>query len=189
MIQNELREAVTSPLIAAGIELFGKSDSPMFKNGVPKDNILGWLFDYCMATDTKVNMVERAFIVAEIQDKVNHVVGGFNQSYVLTVVRLRQLIAALPENMPVFYQRIEDAYFSRPQSGWKTHPFKWDSPHELSEAEKKFYAVPDKADSALIYEENGKDMVQYLTGGIAAFGAYVGVDPDGKKALFIHAHY
>lgn len=117
-----IRPEVLEPIVAAGIELF-QEPNPYFKNGVPKYNVLAWLFTHCADHGIVLDTLERDRAVGRIHAAANKV-QDYTETHVLTVAELREKIAALPENMPVMYQRIEDVYFEK--HGWKAIPLTWD---------------------------------------------------------------
>lgn len=155
--------------------------------GVPKYNILAWLFSYCTDFELPLSSVERDRVVGKIHAIVNKV-HDYTASHVLTVSALAALIAngKLPENMPVMYQRIEDIYFA--ERNWKTTSFPWQS-NEAGEAEIEWVAENPNPENYRIVEKDGKKIMQERTPYIAAFGAYVAADDDGNRALCIHAHH
>jgi len=47
-----------------------------------------------------------------------------NKQIILTVGQLKERLKDVPDDTPVFYQRIEDVYFEK--HGWKTEKLVWD---------------------------------------------------------------
>lgn len=101
----------------------------------------------------------------------------------LTVGALLQLLqqAGLPDDTPVYYQRIGDSYFKK--QGWTVVRMPWDF-ERLREGQD----VKESGDLRLM-ERNGIRCIAYLDDFIPAWSAHVSEDPAGSKALVICAHY
>jgi len=87
----------------------------------------------------------------------------------LTVKDLRKQLEGLPDDMPVYYQRIEDKFFTC--SNWKTKEMLW----EISK-------IPEQYRDRFGGEEFYRDMTNY----IRAFSSYKHCE---ENAFVINAHY
>ena len=178
----EIKAAVIEPLIAAGIELFTDTRSH-FPHGVPRYNILGWLFCHCQDAGIAVNILERDRIVEEVHAEVNKVMRV--SSHHLTVAQLRECMVGLPENVPVLYQRIEDLYFDKHH--WKVTALCTDMREASAQDIEWVKANPHEMYD--LVERDGKTFVREKSGYIPAFAAWVATDDEGRKGLCINAHY
>lgn len=108
----------------------------------------------------------------------------------LTLGALRKLLdknAGLPDDVPVFYQRIEDSYFTANEdNGWRVTLLPWES---FAWSEEREQAYIENGYDYRVVMRDGKKYLMDLTEYIAAFGAYVAEDEYGNKAVCIHAHY
>ena len=180
---SALRPEVIDPLVEEGVELF--ENAKHFPNGVPCYNILGWLFTVCTHSNMQLSMLERDVIVSRVQTRANRVM-DFGRAHVLTAQGLRELLAGLPENIPILYQRVEDVLFEK--NGWKAVPLPWGALHEASAAD--IEAIQrDKPAYCDLVERGGKTFVRELSDYVPAFGAYLVTDDQGRRAVCIHAHY
>jgi hypothetical protein len=177
------RTEIIDALVAAGCEVF-TPDLPHFPQGVPKYNILGWLFQHCMETGQVISRFEQDQVVMRVQARANRVADA-GMGHFLTVGELRDKLTRLPENMPVTYQRIEDVYFEK--HSWKSVPLTWET-HDAHERDIAYLQENPGPMTALV-EVNGKLMVRNLSEYIPAFGAYVTEDDEGRSYFCIHAHY
>ena len=179
----QIRPEILDPIVAAGAALF-EGPNPYFKNGVPRYNVLAWLFTHCADHGIVLGTLERDRAVGRIHAAANKV-KDYSETHVLTVAELREKIAALPENMPVMYQRIEDVLFEK--RGWRPVALTWET-HEPHEGELEFIR-DEKPALTDIVERDGKTLVRELSDYIPALGAYVTSDDEGNQVLCVHAHY
>lgn len=103
----------------------------------------------------------------------------------LTVGELRKKIHNLPDEIPVFYQRIEDSYFDN--GSWKTVPFVWEQ-HKINPSKIKEIEDNPSPHHKVVYID-GKPFLRDYSHYIAAFSATVTKTDDGKKAFIINAHF
>jgi len=95
----------------------------------------------------------------------------------LTVGQLRKQLEGLPDDMPVYYQRIEDHFFD--ESNWKTESLLW----ERSKAQEKYRKdYPDECWDVIDGQLYFRDMSDY----IRAFSSYKHYEED---YFVINAHY
>lgn len=177
------RHDVLAPLIAAGIELFSTPVAGRPATPVKRYNVLGWLFDTCVDAGVQLSGYEREYVVDEVQAAANGTLAS--HARYLTVGELRERIAGLPDNMPVFYERIEDSYFDKLH--WTSHAFvSEERPAEDCDREA---AASGKYPNFRVVTSPTGDMAQSLCQGLGAFTAYVATDLEGRKALVVTAHY
>ena len=69
--------------------------------------------------------------------------------YGCTVGQLREHMRGLSDDVPVFYQRIEDSYFTE-KSGWRTLGMHWDY-NSTTEYIRAFYGGSRKAGNKTIF--------------------------------------
>lgn len=79
----------------------------------------------------------------------------------LTIKGLKEALKDLPDNIPVYYQRIEDVYFEK--YGW------------------------DKSALSLVWEQFGTEVI--YNDYTRAFSCYKHTTKDGKEVFVINAHY
>lgn len=181
-LYSALRPELVDPLVEQGVELFATAKH--FPQGVPRYNILGWLFATCAEAGHRLSMLERDEIVARVQARVSPVM-DFGR-HVLTASTLRELLAKLPENMPVLYQRIEDVYFDKHK--WKATLLPWGQMHEASPQDVEAI-TRDKPEHCDLVQRDGKTFVRELSAYVPAFSAYLVTDEQGRQAVCINAHY
>lgn len=101
----------------------------------------------------------------------------------LTAGTLRKLLqqADLPDDTPVYYQRIGDVYFKK--HGWSVVRMPWD--FEQLHGDDEVAASRD----VRVVERNGKRYLGILDDFIPGWSAHIAEDQAGSKALVICAHY
>lgn len=101
----------------------------------------------------------------------------------MTVGTLKKLLqqAGLPDDTPVYYQRIGDVFFKK--HGWSVVRMPWDF-ERLQEGQQ----VEASRDLRVV-ERNGVKCLGILDDFIPAWSAHVAEDPAGSRALVICAHY
>lgn len=178
-----LRPELLDRLVEEGVGVF--RDATHFPHGVPRYSILAWLFTACALEGLSLSVLERDQVVGRVHAQVNSVM-DFGRAQVLTAQVLRELLAGLPENTPVLYQRLEDVLFEK--NGWTAVPLPWGGLHEAS-AEDIEAIRRDKPRYCDLVERDGKTYVRELSDYVPAFGAYLVTDDAGRRAVCIHAHY
>lgn len=181
----QIRTDLVSPVIAAGIELFTSESlgEKPFPNGVPRYNVLAWLFQHCMDEGVALNILERYHVVEAVCRAANNVLEVPGHPF--TVRELRERLQGLPENLPVLYQRIEDAHFDK--HGWTTHPLMWEM-RQASPEDLQWVAEHPHPDVRIV-ERDGVRYIAEYSQCIPAHSASVSRDPEGRHAFVINAHY
>lgn len=177
------RPALMQALIEEGTALFTDS-STRCPQGVPRANVLNWLFMTCIDRKIDINILESNRIVEEVQAAANRVVAVHDCG--LTVGALRARLASLPDNMPVFYERIADVYFN--DHGWKTTPFiaeRWPA----EDCDRQALTQTGHTDEQRLVTRDGVVCVETLTRTVGAFSGDVRETDEGRRAFVLTAHY
>lgn len=70
------------------------------------------------------------------------------KDFYLTVGELKRILEYVPDDMPVYYQRIEDWYFDPKTGSWDTVELKWEN--EKTESIRAFGAYVDDENNAFL---------------------------------------
>ncbi len=183
------RESVLKELIQQGIDIFADAMNPsVFPHGAPRYNVLNWLFMTCMSRGLVLQPWESAGIVEQVSRSANRLLNP--KGHTLTVGELRQRLASLNEDMPVVYERIEDVCFEN--RGWTTEALSWPTPggstQELTDELREMRDRGELPNTRVVLRE-GKEHLEWTSEFIPAFGAYVGTDVEGRRALCVYASY
>lgn len=180
------RPEVIDMFVKAGIELFcrdmGEIDNK-FKTRVKETNVSYWLFFEVQANKMSLGRAEFNDIVRQVYASATSVIDDPYSG--LTVGQLRKNLESLPDNAPVFYQRIEDSYFEN--NNWKTQKFVWES--SFAKASDIKYVNENPSEHYDIKEINDKTYLRHFSKYIHAHSAYKVVNDDGKMAFVLNAHY
>lgn len=109
----------------------------------------------------------------------------------LTLGKLRELLSkneSLADDTPIFYQRIEDLYFHRPDmTPWHVNLFPWESRKWTEKTEDEYiaYGIPYRIAS----DVNGAKYIVELNQYIGAHDAVVLTDENAQSAICLNAHY
>ena len=90
---------------------------------------------------------------------------------------IREIIKNLPDDAPIYYQRIEDSYFNEEGNGWKSK-----CTYVLTPCD--YFNICDD-----VVNGKCKENCDCSNKMIRNHNAWVGKDNIGRKALFLSAHY
>jgi hypothetical protein len=176
----EKRPQVIEYFLALGKEHFAHRTQDHSYN-IDRSAIVQWLWLQSVAEGAKLELLEINEIVNNVHAFSNQVCIGNG----MTVKELREKISSLPENMPIFYQRIEDEYFDK---------YNWTAKKavgevvKISERDVKYYTDNPSEDIEL-YEKDGQKFARSYSSYVNAFTGWVTVDKDGQRVFVITAHY
>lgn len=128
-------------------------------------------------------MEKKVFIgsIADVNnsiDKILKIVHNLAPSHALNVASLKKIINDLPESTPVVIDYLKDVNWQHTEAFWEAMEIKESQIAGLDESQKK-----------MLKHENGKYYLETFNPVVSAFHAMVSRDPEGKKFLYIHAHY
>lgn len=185
------RPEIIENFVTAGIELFCRELAPgEFKHKYKETNVSYWLYFTSQEVGIPLSRFEFNKIVERVYAAATNVI--YNSYIGLTVGKLKESLEGLPDNMPVFYQRIEDNYFEK--NNWKTTKFVWDT-HKASPSYSKDYEGDvehiknNPSEHYDLKEINGVNYVRNYSSYIHASSSWKVTNDEGKSAFVINAHY
>lgn len=168
-----------APLLAYARKVLATSQEP-----ITEQTALYLILQVCMQESLTFELHEVNDAVRLIMIEQNKVIDT-GYGHVLTWGALRKIGDQLPDNTPVVFERIEDAYFAN--HGWQTRSLPWETTPARPGLDPDLEKEPHEL---LRYVDiDGVRHLQQLTKYIDAFSAYVAEDDQGHRALCVHAHY
>lgn len=177
------RPEVIDMFVKAGIGLFCRDVDPEYKRSIKETNVSGWVFFEAQENKIRLGRAEFDEIVRKVYATYTGVL--HNSPHSLTVGQLRNKLEGLPDNAPVYYQRIEDFYFEK--NNWTTEKFVWDTSLAREGDVESVKANP--SDDYDVQEKDGVTFIRHFSKYVPAFSAYDIVNDDGKMAFVLNAHY
>lgn len=191
------RTEIIEQFVQAGIDLFCREvPEGEYKHKYKETNVSYWVYFTSQEVGIPLSRTEFNEIVAKVYAAATSVI--YDDHYGLTVGKLRESLEGLPDNMPVFYQRMEDSLFEK--NGWTTTKFVWEmSKARDSHTVEDGYAQDYEGDVEFvknnpsehydIKEINGVNYVRNFSSYINAHSGWKVTNDEGKSAFVINAHY
>lgn len=176
----EKRSKVIEYFIARGKEQFSHRIQDNLYN-VDRSAIVQWLWLQSVEEGAKLELLEINEIVRQVHAFSNQV--GITHG--MTAKDLREKIAALPDNVPILYERIEDKYFV--EGNWSTKKAVSDV-RKVSPKEVEYYKN-NPIDNIELHEKNGEVLAHCYSNYVDVFAGYVTTDENGLKVFVVTAHY
>ena len=185
------RPEIIEQFVQAGIELFCREvPEGEYKHKYKETNVSYWLYFTSQEWGIPLSRTEFNEIVDKVYAEATSVI--YDAYHGLTVGKLRTNLEGLPDNMPVFYQRMEDSLFEK--NGWTTTKFVWDM-HEARPSYSEEYegdvefVKNNPSEHYDLKEINGVNYVRNFSSYIHAHSGWKVTNDEGKSAFVINAHY
>lgn len=185
----EIRQEIVDKFVQLGIDLFcrkteGDMGTITHLYDYKEHNVSYWLYFTSQENAIPLNILEYNEIVATVYAAATNVVHRKNH-HGLTVGKLKKSLEGMPDNTPVYYQRIEDSYFEK--NNWTTTKFVWETANANKETIK--FVEENPSEDYDIKTINGKQYQRSFSKYIYAHSAYKTTNDEGKIAFVINAHY
>ena len=174
------RSQVIEYFIARGKEQFAHRTQDLTFN-IDRAAIVQWLWLQSVEEGARLDILEINEIISKVHAFSNQVCVGFG----MTVKELREKIALLPDNMPIFYERIEDKYFN--ENNWSAKKI-ISEVIKINEKDLEYYKE-NPNENIEVFEKDGHFFANQYSSYIDASTGYATKDKDGQKIFIITAHY
>ena len=179
------RSEVIEMFVKSGIQLFCRDLAldTTYKRTINETNVSYWIFFEAQENKIRLGRAEFDEIVRKVYAAATGVIE--DTPHYLSVGQLRKNLEGLPDNAPVYYQRIEDMYFEK--NHWTTEKFVWEN--RFAKAKDIKFVKDNPSEHYDIKEKDGKKYLRTFSNYIHAHSAYKVENDDGKMAFVLNAHY